>query len=595
MSKLLNTKTNNSNKVNGYNKAVRRLRNSTYVIALIGLIGCTSLPFGAQKGAPSEKVEQKSSLASQSPHKLITPVPIDSPSELIDSLSTDPRSYTPLLALAHPILLNSSETGSLDPNSDSKTESKLLEADDSIWPKIRNNFQLDLSQSNPKIIAQRNWYLRHPKYLSRVIRRAGPYLYFITEEIKKRDIPMELALLPIVESAFDPFAYSHSKASGIWQFIPGTGKVYGLKQNWWYDGRRDVIASTNGALNYLTDLNKRFDGDWLLALAAYNSGGGTVNKAMRKNRRKGRPTDFWSLALPRETRAYVPKLIALAQIFESPEKFGITLDPLPNTPYFELVTLKGQIDLAQASQLAGLKINELYRLNPGFNRWATDPEGPHRLVVPIANAEPLRQGLAKLSLSERVQWKRYKIKSGDSLSTIAAKFNTKASVLRQVNQLKGNLIRAGKTLLIPSPSHTLAAYSLSAEQRILSKQNRPVKGKRKTFYRVRKGDSLWTIARKYRISSSQLAKWNGIAKKDSLQINQKLAIWLPQTKRQSHRPNIIKKLNYRVRKGDSLSRIAQKFNVNVAQLAEWNQLERRRYLQPGQSLTVFVDITNAEI
>ena len=491
--------------------------------------------------------------------------------------------------------------GPFEINYDDASDFNTLKENTLIWPKIRSHFQLDLNQNNSKIRAQRNWYLRHPKYLARVIHRASPYLYYISEEIKKRNMPMELALLPIVESAFDPFAYSHSRASGIWQFIPSTGKIYGLKQNWWYDGRRDVIASTQGALDFLTDLNKRFDGDWLHALAAYNSGGGTVNKAIRKNKRKGRPTDFWALSLPKETRAYVPKLIALAQIFKSPEQYGITLGPIPNRAYFDIVELDGQIDLAQATQLAGLKINELYQLNPGFNRWATDPEGPHRLVVPLSQAEQLRRGLAQLTLSQRVQWKRYKIKSGDSLSTIAVKFNTKASVLRQVNNLKGSFIRAGKTLLIPSPSHTLASYSLSAEQRQLNKQTNAVKGKQKTIYRVKKGDSLWTIARKHRVTSTQLSKWNGIAKKGSLQINQKLAIWLADDKlhnpspNNGHRPNIVKKLNYRVRKGDSLSRIAQKFNVNVAQLTKWNQLERRRYLQPGQSLTVFVDITNAEI
>ena len=593
MLKLLNINTNNKDR--GYRSGVVKIRDIIYLLVLVGLFGCTLPqldflpPFSAQI-TEDDFCPIPDSIHSEAAHATWTATP----SELIGLFDPEHPKDQLSLVRSHPM-------GPFEINYDDASDFNTLKENTLIWPKIRSHFQLDLNQNNSKIRAQRNWYLRHPKYLARVIHRASPYLYYISEEIKKRNMPMELALLPIVESAFDPFAYSHSRASGIWQFIPSTGKIYGLKQNWWYDGRRDVIASTQGALDFLTDLNKRFDGDWLHALAAYNSGGGTVNKAIRKNKRKGRPTDFWALSLPKETRAYVPKLIALAQIFKSPEQYGITLGPIPNRAYFDIVELDGQIDLAQATQLAGLKINELYQLNPGFNRWATDPEGPHRLVVPLSQAEQLRRGLAQLTLSQRVQWKRYKIKSGDSLSTIAVKFNTKASVLRQVNNLKGSFIRAGKTLLIPSPSHTLASYSLSAEQRQLNKQTNAVKGKQKTIYRVKKGDSLWTIARKHRVTSTQLSKWNGIAKKGSLQINQKLAIWLADdnlhnpSPNNGHRPNIVKKLNYRVRKGDSLSRIAQKFNVNVAQLTKWNQLERRRYLQPGQSLTVFVDITNAEI
>ena len=287
------------------------------------------------------------------------------------------------------------------------------------WKDLSANFALDLSSTNAKIVAQRNWYASHPEYIRRVVKRAEPYIYYIYQQAKHRNIPAELVLLPIVESAFDPFAYSHGRASGIWQFIPGTGKAYGLKQTWWYDGRRDVKASTDAAFNYLTKLSSQFGGDWLLALAAYNSGGGTVRKAIRYNKKRGRPTDFWSLKLPKETQAYVPKLIAISQIFKAPEKYGITLPTIPNTPQVAIAYTDSQIDMAQAATLAGLSTDELYTLNPGFNRWATDPDGPHSLLLPIEKAEAFTVGLAKLPKKERVTWSRYKIKTGDSLISIA--------------------------------------------------------------------------------------------------------------------------------------------------------------------------------
>lgn len=516
---------------------------------------------------------------------------ISLPSESLKQFDPEHQAYNFPLIHSHP----------LGPIAYYAWEPALFYADEkdqeSIWPKLRSKFQLNLALNNNRISSQRNWYARHQAYLNRVFTRATPYLYYISEELEKRDMPMELALLPLVESAYDPFAYSHSRASGIWQFIPGTGKMYGLQQNWWYDGRRDIIASTDAALNYLSHLSNKFDGDWLLALAAYNSGSGRVSKAIRNNKRKGLATDFWSLSLPRETRAYVPKLLAIAQIVNDPSKHGVSLKPIPNTPYFEKVYLEGQIDLAQAAKLADMKINELYQLNPGFNRWATAPNGPNYLLSPISKATQLREGLSQLDKKDQIKWTRYKIKSGDSLSTIANKFGTKAYVVKQVNNLSSTLIRAGDTLLIPSPSYDLDAYSLSSEQRRRNKRQKAVAGRHKTIHRVRRGESLWSISQKYNVSITQLAQWNGIAKRDPLQINQKVTIWSPSQTRSASttNPNMVKKVNYRVRKGDSLARIAQKFNVRVAQLTEWNQLEKSRYLHPGQSITVFVDITRVEI
>ncbi|MCH9049085.1 MAG: transglycosylase SLT domain-containing protein [Proteobacteria bacterium] len=258
------------------------------------------------------------------------------------------------------------------------------------------------------------WFTRNQAYLDRVSGRAEPYLYYIVEELEKRNMPLDLALLPIVESAYNPFAYSRSRASGIWQFMPSTGRIYGLKQNWWYDGRRDIVAATGAALNYLQKLHQEFDGDWLLALAAYNSGEGNVGKAIRRNKKAGKPTDFFSLRLPRETRGYVPSLLAVAEIVSNPGKYKITLKPIANTRYFKQVDINSQIDLATAGELSELSIEELYTLNPGFNRWATDPEGPHRLLIPVDKVTAFENKLATLSSDERIKWQQHKIKKGES-------------------------------------------------------------------------------------------------------------------------------------------------------------------------------------
>lgn len=478
----------------------------------------------------------------------------------------------------------------------------LTQNHESVYNVMRDGFRFDLTVDNDRIQVQRNWYVKHPAYLSRVIERARPYWPYIISEIEKRNMPQEFALLPIVESAFDPFAYSHGRAAGMWQFIPSTGKIFGLKQNWWYDGRRDIVASTDAALNYLDNLQKQFDGDWLLALASYNSGSGTVKKAIRNNKKRGKATDFWSLNLPKETRAYVPKLIALSQIFNEPHKYAVVLDPVPYQKTFELVDTGGQIDLAQAADLAGIDLDTLYRFNPAFNRWATDPDGPHHLAIPLENARQFKLAIQELPASERVNWTRYTIRSGDSLITIAKHYNTTANHLKQVNNLSGSMIRAGKTLLIPISSRPTDEYSLSASQRLASKQNRTRSGKDKITYQVRSGDSFWDIARKYKVSVRTLAKWNGMAPTDPLNIGKKLVIWTEQkpanmvanlgvTDRPDTDRNITRKVHYMVRNGDSLARIANRFNVSVRDIARWNTLNTKKYLQPGQRLTLYVDVT----
>lgn len=462
---------------------------------------------------------------------------------------------------------------------------------DNLWPALRHGFRLPL-EANPRIDVQRKWYLKHPRYLHRVTERAGRYAWYIHRELQARDMPAEIALLPIVESAYDPFAYSHGRAAGLWQFIPSTGKHFGLTQNWWYDGRRDIPDSTRAALDYLQYLHKRFDGDWLLALAAYNSGEGTVSAALRRNRAKGQPTTFWKLDLPRETRDYVPKLLALSELASRPADFGIKLLPLPNHATFHSVETGGQIDLAVAAELAGIDIETLYRLNPGFNQWATAPGGPHRLLVPASASAKFREAIRRLPPEDRIQWERVRIRNGETLSQIANRYRTTVKVLETANRLHSASIRAGSHLLVPVASTASDNYTLSAAQRLTRNQNKPRGGGLQRHHQVRRGDTLWDLSNEYKVGVRSLASWNGIAPGDTLRVGQELVVWSKPSAGQV-RPGsrVQRRITYQVRKGDSLSRIADRFSVTVSNLRRWNSLSKDRYLQPGQRLKLYVDVT----
>ncbi|RDE24198.1 LysM peptidoglycan-binding domain-containing protein [Motiliproteus coralliicola] len=483
------------------------------------------------------------------------------------------------------------------------TESVSVETEpvsDDLWQRTREHFALDHNIDQPRIQSQLKWYSRHPKYLDRMADRASRYYYYVLEQVISRGMPAELALLPIVESAYDPFAYSHGRAAGPWQFIPMTAKRFKLKHSWWYDGRRDIQASTKAALDYLELLNKRFDGDWLLALAAYNAGGGNVSKAIRKNRERNKPTDFWSLKLPKETSAYVPKLLALAKLFDNPQAYGLSLKPLPNRPYFAAVDTGSQIDLAKAAELADISIEELYLLNPGFNQWATDPQGPHQLLVPVEKADGFRHALDSYPPEKRVSWARYKVRSGDSLIAIAKRNNTTVETIRTSNKLRGNTIRIGQMLLIPKASAKAGVYAYSQGQRQQQKNQRIAlrSGKAKLNYKVRSGDSFWKIARAHGVGVRQLAAWNQMAPGDPLRIGQKLVIWQPagtvsnRSVASNDSRKVVRKIGYRVRSGDSFARIAGKFNVSLNDIKRWNsKAAKAKYLKPGQMLTLYVDVT----
>ncbi len=463
----------------------------------------------------------------------------------------------------------------------------------SLLDSIRNEFYIPV-ELNSRTQSQLDWYARNPEYIKRVFERSKRYLPHIVGEIRARGMPMELALLPVVESAFDPFAYSHGRAAGLWQFVPATGKMFKLKQDWWYDGRRDPVDSTRAALDYLQHLYERVGGDWLLAVAAYNSGEGRVRSAVRKNRKASKPTDFWHLKLPRETQAYVPKLLAISHLVKNYWQYNIELPFVSSAPYFAEVNTGSQIDLALVADLAGVDVQEIYKLNSGYNRWATSPNGPHKLMVPYASASLVQHKLDQLPASERVSWKRHKISSGESLSTLASKYGTTVSALKSANNLSSTSIRAGKYLLIPVSSKEHTSYSLSADMREHRLLNRG--GSDTTRYTVKSGDSFWSIAKQYGVGTRQLARWNGMAPGDTLSVGKKLIIKGVSGSSASAATEVSpdgtrRKIRYTVRRGDSLSRISSRFKVSVAQLKKWNSINGQRYLQPGQKLNLYVDVT----
>jgi len=317
-----------------------------------------------------------------------------------------------------------------------------------IWTRMRGGF--DFPAVDPDVVRTYiDEYTKHPRLLAQLLQRGEPYLFHILARLEQDGMPAELALLPVIESAFDPFATSPAGAAGIWQFMPETAAYVGLSQDWWYDGRRDIIASTDAALDYLDRLHKRFNNDWLLALAAYNAGSARVGRAMRENRDAGKPDDFWHLSLPAETRSYVPKLIALRMIIENPYDYNISLPTLPDTRYFSSVEIRGQIELKVAAKLAGISLAILQRLNPGYDRSITPPNATHTLLFPKSVAQVFRERIARLPSDQRVRSVRHLIRIGDNLSTIAQQYHTTVSVLRKVNRLKGSKIIAGRYLMVP--------------------------------------------------------------------------------------------------------------------------------------------------
>jgi membrane-bound lytic murein transglycosylase D len=456
-----------------------------------------------------------------------------------------------------------------------------------IWERMRNGFKLqDEIGVNPRIERQRLWYVSKPSFLETASERGSLYIHYVVERLEERNMPLELALLPVVESAYNPFAYSRSHAVGIWQFIPSTGRYFNLRQTNWYDGRRDITASTNAALNYLDRLHEMFNGDWLLALAAYNAGEGTVSRAIERNQKLGLPTDYWNLPLPQETQDYVPKLLALSQLVMAPEAYGVNLSPIANEPYFEVVEVKQQrLDLSRVARMADMDADEMYQLNPAFKKRIT-MDGPQHLLVPAEKAELLTANLALMKPQELVDWQQYRVRTGDSLHGIANRYHVTVKTLKEINGLSGNHLRVGQSLSIPvepglKPDQPLFQNVASASAPAPT-QN----------HKVKSGDNLWTIARQHKVDVQDIKRWNNL-KGNSLKAGQVLKLKGGATQVASAASGKSKGKDresvtyYKVKRGDSLYLIAKRFNVEMKHLQRWNPRSGGG-LKPGQTLTLYL-------
>lgn len=465
-------------------------------------------------------------------------------------------------------------------------------ANGNLWQRIRNGYAMPELKST-STSSHESWYASRPEYVKRMMGRSQKYLYHIVEEVEKRGMPSEIALLPMVESAFNPQAYSRSRASGIWQFIPSTGKNFGLKQNWWVDNRRDVTAATDAALTYLQKLHVMF-GSWDLALAAYNAGEGTVMRAIERNRKKGLPTDYQSLDLPPETRNYVPKLQAVKNIVSNPEQYGLQIQPIDNKPYFTSVRAPGQIDAHLAAKLAGISFDEFIALNPEYNRpvLTAGSTGNHEILLPVGADAVFTENLANYD-KPLVSWQTYQAKRGERQTAIAQKFGISLSQLRDVNDLPArSKLNTPRQLLVPKQGGNDSQALAVAEMETTPSAETAAEAKAEPVRRhvVARGDTLSSIAKRHGLTTRQLMAYNHL-KSRKLKLGQSLTLKgdAPAAYAKAEKPRPAKstagKMRYVVRRGDTLKGIARKFDVAINDIRRWNNLRGSR-ITPGDKLTI---------
>ena len=444
-----------------------------------------------------------------------------------------------------------------------------------LWDQLRHGFALDHQLQKDAVQHELAWFRRNPAYFERRAERLQRYLPTILATVEAKGFPAELALMPIVESALDPYAFSPGGAAGLWQFIPATADRFKLRRNYWYEERRDVQASTDAALSYLSYLKRRFE-DWELAVAAYNAGEGNVGRALRKLKARGAlpQQPFWTAPLPAETRRYVPRILAMAAVITEPERYGVRLPELSPEPDLQQVLLPGQMDLARVASVTELDLDTLYQLNPALNQWATPPDGPHLLYVPASlNAEALTERLAAVPKNERVAWERILVKGGDTLSTLARRHRIDQASIRRSNGLTGDRIRVGQTLFIPKSAQAAERYPIT----------RRIAGR---THKVQAGDSLWSIAERYNVRIDQLVRWNELHPKTPLKVGSRLSI-------SPSKRSVVRNVRYKVRQGDSLYAIAKRFETSASAIAAVNGIQKDDLLRPGQQLKLEVNVKRA--
>ena len=479
----------------------------------------------------------------------------------------------------------------VEAEADSKTINDLSQED--VWLRIRNGFKIDdAASNNPLVAVHESWYAARPESIHRMVDRSRRYLYHIVQEIDRRAMPMEIALLPMIESAFKSTALSTSAASGIWQFIPSTGRHYGLRQDAWYDGRRDFPAATNAALDYLSKLYLDF-GDWQLALAAYNCGEGCVARAIQKNVQLGLPTDYASLTLPAETRNYVPKLLAIKNLIRNPDQYGLVIDSLPNQPYFNQIPVHANLDMHSAARLADMNNDEFMALNAAFPRKLIRSDTPVNLLVPVDKSDQFQRNLEAGNWDS---WQPYAAKKGERPADIAKRFDVSVDRLTELNQFnlkRGKLVNA-QTILVPVKGRggvaTLAADLLQAAVPTNPNPERHI---------VQRGETLFGVARRYGLSAAQLTAANPEID-TNLKVGQHILLPadIPSNVRDVSfsRPDSVaprtqksaaRSTRYTVKRGDTLHAIAQRFDVKLSEIKSWNpDLKDGGKVQAGQTVIV---------
>lgn len=466
-----------------------------------------------------------------------------------------------------------------------------------LWDNLRFSFKLEDQYKRPEVQTQVQWLKGHQNYLNSLSEESQPYMYYILQEIKKRDMPGEIALLPMIESTYNPLAYSNTGAAGLWQLTSKTGTNLGVKRNFWFDGRRDIYNSTNAALNYLCYLHRFFKGNWILAIAAYHSGEGTVQHAVQYADNHQRSTNFWSLNLPDDTQSYVPKLLALAHMIQQNQKLSAKLPYIANTPYFTKIDVGTQIDLTNAAHLAGISYPEFLKLNPGNNRFTTSPAGPHTIVLPLDKVDVFVHNLEKIPVKQRHHL----------LAKHAVLFDSDLEAIPKADQIVLTSSSNKDTTKITSQSVDVSPVDAAIDNAIDNSiaPAKPIKSRtptpppassHKVLHIVQKGESMWNLTRKYHVSAEDISSWNDLSTDTKLHPGQKLILWTKNSfnwaNKTPNKTNKISKaskiIHYKIQKGDCLMGIARRFKVSVKKLISWNTKLQASHLVPGKYVLIYL-------
>ena len=438
---------------------------------------------------------------------------------------------------------------------------------DNVWDRIRSNSQNNQEYLDEKTIKFINEYLKNPNQLDKLFEKGRYFIYFVLEELERYDLPSELALLPYIESSYDPFSISSSGAMGIWQFMPATARIYGLKDSWWYEQRHDPILSSRAAVRYLAYLHNRFNKNISYTLAAYNGGPTLLEKQIKLNRQSGKPTNYKNLKLPKQTMEYIPKFMAIRELVINSKKYGITLPNFPNKSVLGSIELDGQVEILAFSEFANLKPEFIYKLNAGYTKWASPPGEKTTFIIPIELEKELNLKKNQFIQDNQINWVTHKVSLGDSLWKIARQFDTEVDILKKVNYLKSNVLSINQELLIPLSNDQNQAF-IPYQAHIISE-----------------GDTLWKLGKKYRITPAEIAKNNGLRLNAPLTIGKELNIG---------NQNIYRAINskkrtilYSVKQGDSLYRIADIFNIEISDIKKINELDKNE-IAPGQVLKIVI-------